>query len=171
MLLAGGVALLLNLNATVGTIQTGSFADVNAAANARIEASNAKSNESLTLIARGSGAAFEKAWKSSADQVTVDLDLLGGDAPTAEWDGYVAVHTQIRALDDGGQWDKAVALATGTGPDSANTAFNAFDARLADTLDQASREAADGLSGQQPGLIIAAIVALLGGLAAALLGR
>ena len=70
-----------------------------------------------------------------------------------------------------GGWDKAVALATGTGEDSANTIFNTFDVRLAETLDQASQQAADGLSEPQPGLTIAAVLALLGGLAAALLGR
>ncbi|HZA72347.1 MAG TPA: hypothetical protein VE476_05480 [Propionibacteriaceae bacterium] len=171
ILLAGGVALLLNLNGAVGSIRTGSFADVNTAASARIEASNAKSNESLTLIARGSGAAFESAWQNSSTSVTADLERLGGSAPTAEWNTYRDVHTEIRALDDGGEWDKAVALATGTGPESANTAFNAFDARLADTLDQSSRESAAGLSGQQPALIIAAILSLLGGLAVALLAR
>ena len=171
VLLVGAIALLLNLNATLATIQNGSFAAVNAAANARIEASNAKSNESLTLIARGSGGAFETAWKSSADQVAGDLSALGSAAPKAEWDRYVAVHTEIRKLDDGGSWDQAVALATGTGEESGNTAFNAFDARLAETLDESSQAAAAGLSGQQPSLIIAAILALLGGLAVALLAR
>ena len=146
-LLAGGVALLLNLNSAVGSIRTGSFADVNTAAGARIEANNAKSNESLTLIARGSGAAFETAWKTSTANVTDDLSRLGPAAPTAEWNTYLDVHKQIRTFDDGGQWEKAVALATGTGPESANTAFSAFDARLADTLDQSSRELAAGLSG------------------------
>ena len=52
--------------AAVNGIKDGSFADVNAVATARIQGFNAKSNESLTLIARGSGAAFEKAWTESA---------------------------------------------------------------------------------------------------------
>jgi hypothetical protein len=171
VLLVAGIVLLANLNATVSGIRSGSFAAVNAAANARIEASNAKSNESLTLIARGSGSSFETAWRSSADQVTVDLDRLGRNAPTAEWDRYVAVHTEIRKLDDEGRWDEAVARATGTDERSGNTAFNAFDARLAQTLDASSRDAAGGLSGRQPVLILAAVLALLGGLAVALLAR
>jgi hypothetical protein len=171
VLLAGGIALLVNLNSAVGSIQAGSFTAVNAAAGARIEASNAKSNESLTLIARGSGGAFETAWKDSTANVTDDLSRLGPGAPTAEWNAYLDVHKKIRTLDDGGQWDQAVALATGTGEESANTAFNAFDARLASALDQSSRESGAGLSGQQPGLIIAAILSLLGGLAVALLAR
>ena len=171
VLLAGGVALLLNLNGAVGAIQDGSFAAVNRAAGARIEANNAKSNESLTLIARGSGAAFETAWQNSTANVTDDLGRLGSAAPTAEWNAYLDVHSRIRALDGEGKWDEAVALATGTGKGSANTVFNAFDARLADTLNRATADAASGLSGRQPGLVIAAILALLGGLGVALLAR
>ena len=169
--LVGGTIGLQQVSAAVRSIQSGSFAAVNAAADARIDASNAKSNESLTLIARGSGASFEAAWKASADSVVSNLGRLGPTAPTDEWTRYMAVHNQIRALDDGGQWEAAVALATGSGPDSANTAFNAFDLRLADTLNQVSDEASAGLAGPQTVLVIAAILILLLGLAAALLGR
>ncbi|HWJ53574.1 MAG TPA: hypothetical protein VNT24_09410, partial [Propionibacteriaceae bacterium] len=141
------------------------------AADARIDASNAKSNESLTLIARGSGASFEAAWKASSDSVAANLGRLGSAAPTDEWGRYTAVHNQIRALDDGGQWDAAVALATGSDPKSANTAFNAFDASLANTLDRVNQEASAGLSGPRVILAVTAILILLVGLAAALLGR
>jgi hypothetical protein len=169
--LVGGTIGLQQVSAAVGSIQSGSFAAVNAAADARIDASNAKSNESLTLIARGSGASFEAAWKASSDSVVANLDRLGTGAPTDEWTRYMAVHNQIRKLDDGGQWDAAVALATGSGPTSANTAFNAFDTHLASTLDHVSQEASAGLSGPKTTLVIVAILILLIGLAVALLGR
>jgi hypothetical protein len=169
-LVISGVALS-QLGTAVRSIQDGSFSDVNAAAEARIEASDAKSNESLTLVARGSGAAFEEAWATSADRVDFDLGRLGADAPTEEWNRYRQVHAEIRALDDNGNWDGAVALATGTGERSANSAFNAFDTAMADTLDQADREATEQLSARQPGLVIGAVLALLAGLAVALLGR
>jgi uncharacterized membrane protein (DUF441 family) len=169
--LVGGTIGLQQLSDAVRSIQTGSFAAVNAAADARIDASNAKSNESLTLIARGSGGAFETAWKASAESVVANLDRLGPAAPAEEWTRYTTVHNQIRALDDRGEWDAAVALATGSDPESANTAFNAFDTKLADTLNGVSEEASAGLSGPQPILIVAAILSLLIGLAAALLGR
>ena len=68
------------------------------------------------------------------------------------------MHNEIRELDDGGQWDAAVALATGSGPESANTVFNAFDASLADTLDEVNRGRLVGLSAQQPGLVVGAIL-------------
>jgi hypothetical protein len=169
--LVGGTIGLQQVSSSVGSIRSGSFAAVNAAADARIDASNAKSNESLTLIARGSGASFEDAWKTSSDAVVASLGKLGGSAPADEWASYMAVHKQIRTLDDGGQWDAAVGLATGSGPKSANAAFNAFDTHLTGTLDQVSRQASAGLSGPRTALVIAAILILLVGLAAAELGR
>ena len=60
-----GAILLSSVSSRVGTVRDGSYAATLATATARISAFDAKSNESLTLIARGSGSAFEKAWKSS----------------------------------------------------------------------------------------------------------
>jgi hypothetical protein len=153
-------------------ISSGSFAAVNTAADARINANDAKSNESLTLIARGSGQAFETAWKSSADSVAENLGRLT-DKPelVGQWQGYTDVHTQIRALDDEGQWDKAVAKATGSAKDSSNTVFGAFDSNLAGYLDGVSQEASNSLADEQPVMVVAAVLILLGGFAAALLGR
>jgi hypothetical protein len=169
--LVGGTIGLLQVRSAVDAIQTGSFAAVNAAADARIHASNAKSNESLTLIARGSGAAFEDAWKASSSSVQANLKDLGAGAPAADWTRYVAVHNQIRALDDGGQWDAAVALATGSGPKSANSAFHAFDTKLASSLDQVSRQASAGLTGPRTALAITAVLLLLLGLSTAWFSR
>ena len=96
-----GIELIFWAGASLATVREGNFADVRAASNARVAANDAKSNESLTLIARGSGGAFQEAWQTSADTVAGeitrfrDLDSL--------WQPYVDVHTEIRALDDGGQ--------------------------------------------------------------------
>jgi hypothetical protein len=181
-MLAGAIVLLImvvgsliavqQLRSALDDISTGSLAEVNTAADARIEANNAKSNESLTLIARGSGQAFEDAWKSSADAVDGDLDDLTDQSElVSQWQAYTDVHSQIRELDDGGNWDKAVAKATGSGRTSSNTVFGTFDGNLAGYLDDVSQQAAESLANQQPIMIVAAIVVLLGGLAAALLGR
>lgn len=113
---AGALIAALQLSSTLSSISDGSFAAVNTAADARIDANNAKSNESLTLIARGSGQDFETAWKSSADSVAGNLQRLT-DRPELvdQWQAYTDVHTEIRALDDGGRWESAVSLATGSG--------------------------------------------------------
>jgi hypothetical protein len=172
VIVVGTLVVVQQLRSGLNEISSGSLAAVNAAANARINANNAKSNESLTLIARGSGQAFEEAWKSSANSVAESLGQLS-DKPdlASEWQAYTDVHAQIRALDDGGQWDKAVARATGSGKDSSNTVFGAFDGNLAGYLDGVSQEASNSLADEQPVMVVAAILILLGGLAAALLGR
>ena len=77
---------------------------------------DAKSNESLTLIARGSGSAFEKAWQASSAAVTTEpASSTRTRRPRAcdplPWKAYADVHQEIRRLDDGGDWEKAVALA------------------------------------------------------------
>jgi hypothetical protein len=162
----------IQLSSTLSSITNGSFAAVNTAADTRIDANNAKSNESLTLIARGSGQAFEAAWKSSADSVAANLQHLT-DRPelTNQWQAYTDVHGEIRALDDGGRWDRAVTQATGSDPASSNTVFGTFDNNLAGYLDEVSQETSSSLAGIQPVAVVFAILALLSGLAVALLGR
>jgi hypothetical protein len=172
ILLVGSLIMVQQLRGALNDISSGSLAAVNTAADARINANNAKSNESLTLIARGSGQAFEAAWQSSANSVAEHVgDLSDKPELVSQWQAYTDVHTQIRKLDDGGRWDRAVAKATGSGRDSSNTVFAAFDSNLASYLDGVSQEASKSLADEQPLVVGAAILSILGGLAAALLGR
>jgi hypothetical protein len=168
----GALIAAQQLSSTLNSISNGSFAAVNTAADARIDANNAKSNESLTLIARGSGQAFETAWKSSADSVADNVHRLT-DRPELvdQWQAYTDVHTEIRAVDDGGRWERAVSLATGAGKNSSNTVFGTFDSNLATYLDGVSQDTSSSLAAERPVMLVAAILALLGGLAVALLGR
>jgi hypothetical protein len=168
----GSLIVVQQLRGSLDEISTGSLAAVNTAADARIDANNAKSNESLTLIARGSGQAFETAWKSSADSVANNLPRLT-DKPelVSQWQDYTQVHTEIRKLDDGGQWDKAVSKATGSSRSSSNTVFGTFDSTLASYLDGVNQEASSSLADEQPIMVIAAILILIAGLAVALVGR
>jgi hypothetical protein len=172
LIVIGSLVAVLQLRSALNEISTGSLAAVNTAADTRIDANDAKSNESLTLIARGSGQAFESAWKSSADSVAANLARLNGKPGLAsQWQAYADVHNQIRELDDGGQWDKAVAQATGSGRASSNTVFGTFDSNLASYLDGVSLDASNALADEEPIMIVAAILILLGGVAVALLGR
>ena len=169
---AGALLAALQLNSTLNSISSGSFAAVNTAADARIDANNAKSNESLTLIARGSGQAFEDAWRSSAESVADNVQRLT-DRPElmSQWQAYTDVHSEIRALDNGGKWDSAVSLATGSGPKSSNTVFSTFDGNLASYLGEVSQDTSSSLADQQPLMVVGALLILIGGFAAALLGR
>jgi hypothetical protein len=167
-----GVIVLASIGSTVSTVRDGSYAATLATAKARIAAFDAKSNESLTLIARGSGSAFEKAWVSSSKVVTEQSAAaakLSNDAASMgeKWKGYVNAHTQIRTKDDGGQWDLAVKQAIGSDPTSANATFNAFDVASGAALTSNSSAAADSLDAPRTWLPFISWLGLLVGIAAA----
>ena len=167
-----GAIVLAAIGSSVDTVRDGSYAATLATAKARIAAFDAKSNESLTLIARGSGSAFESTWLSSSKVVAVQSSAaarLSSDATNmgALWAAYVATHKQIRAADDGGNWDSAVTQAIGSGPTSANTTFNAFDARSSAALTSSSSAATDSLDAPRTWLLFVGWLGLLVGIAAA----
>lgn len=166
------VIALSSVSSNVGNVRDGSYAATLATAKARIAGFDAKSNESLTLIAHGSGQAFEQAWKSSSTVVTQQSQAaarLNSDAANMStlWADYASTHVRIRALDDGGHWDQAVARATGNGPTSANAAFNAFDARSSAALTASSKAVSDSLERPRIWLALLAWLGLLVGIAAA----
>ena len=167
-----GAISLSAVSSRVSQVRDGSYAATRATATARIAAFDAKSNESLTLIARGSGSAFEKAWKSSSKVVTDESAAaakLSGNATKmgALWANYHQTHNQIRKSDDVGAWEVAVSQATGSGPTSANATFDAFDSSSGAALTSSSRSASDSLDGPRTWLPFAAWLSLLVGLAAA----
>lgn len=170
--LAIGSISLATIGSRVDDVRTGSYAATLATAKARIAAFDAKSNESLTLIARGSGSAFEKAWVSSSKVVTDQSATAGrltGDAAKMSglWKAYADTHAQIRAADDGGNWDGAVTQAIGSGPKSANATFNAFDSTSGAALTSISGAASDSLGAPRTWLPFAAWLSLLVGIATA----
>jgi len=170
-LVLGSISLAA-VGSRVSEVRSGSYAATLATATARIAAFNAKSNESLTLIARGSGSAFEKAWKTSSGVVTAQSATsarLTNDAAKLGqlWASYVATHKEIRGADDGGRWESAVTQATGSGPKTANGTFDAFDAASTQALTATSAAATDSLDAPRTWLPFAAWLGLLVGIAAA----
>jgi hypothetical protein len=148
-----------------------SYASTLALSRARIAAYDAKSNESLTLIARGSGASFETAWKTAAGTVDDQLSKAGRSAGSLlqPWSDYANAHQGIRKLDDGGNWDAAVQLAIGSAPASANKTFNSFDQASGQSLSTASTTAQRELHDAGGSLPLLAWLGLPLGLIAALL--
>ncbi|MEP7111634.1 MAG: hypothetical protein ABI862_00070 [Ilumatobacteraceae bacterium] len=109
-------------------------ARADSAAQARAAAFEARSQEALTLINRGNGAANEANWLLGDDIVAKELTAgLGNgtdlsDQATAAYDAYRLAHGEIRALDDGGDWDGAVAVSIGKTPTSSGSnAVEVFD--------------------------------------------
>jgi hypothetical protein len=136
-----GGAGMAEASRTAEDTRDDTYANALALSRARIAAYDAKSNESLTLIARGSGAEFEKGWKEAVQRVDAELAKVGRVGAPSGWQDYKRSHEAIRTADDRGNWDDAVNLAIGSGGNSANTYFGAFDKSSAASLETTSKAA------------------------------
>ncbi len=145
----------------------GSFETVVDGATARTAANDAKANESLRLIARGSGQSFEDAW--AAASAVVDNALLEATLSGLQgtWATYESQHQDIVDLDTNGRWDEAVAAATSTDPGSSSETFADFDAQIQDAVTREGTLTTDTLDNGNSVLLVLAALALLAGLAAA----
>jgi hypothetical protein len=151
-------------------------------AQARAAGFDARSSEALTLINRGNGASYERDWELSASVVANALsqscDVYGVGCDTAvAFADYATGHEEVRSLDDGGDWDLAVELATAGAkddvvqPDGQNPPgdFAGFaELSAAELADQASASSAafDTANGSLGALRLAVVLA---GLAIAVL--
>jgi hypothetical protein len=153
---------------------------------ARAAVLQARSNESLVLVARGGGAAdsgFTAAIEGVLGTMT-DRGLLaaGTDAADPATDERIAAvrtaaeewmtaHRRLRELDDGGLYRDAVASATGANPDGSGPAFDRLGAVLGDTIDAeraAFRADADAAAAALTGIAAGpAVLALVAAAAAA----
>ena len=171
--LAATIGVMANVDASrdSGSTQTKALAE------ARIAALEARGNETLTLVARGSGDEFNKTYD------TVRKSLAGEQLPGAlglatdtdvrenvqkaideevEWH---RVHDVLHKADTDGDYDKAVTLAIGNGKDGAAVRFDAVDdalgkaiAETTSSFDQEVSQASTALTGTVIGVILLALV-------------
>lgn len=153
--------------------RTGAYFGTLELTTARTDAFDAKSAESLALIARGQGQAYYASFNALAQNVAVvltDAAHRGGkdesDAASA-FDAYQDVHVTIQKADTAGNWDAAVATATGPGPKDANAVFATFDRASATALTHRSNQLRNALSDARSPLLAFAWIGLLAGIAAA----
>ncbi|WP_265523151.1 hypothetical protein [Oerskovia flava] len=170
----GGAVVLGQASSTANAVRAGPYAATLASSQAYSLANDAKSMESFTLIKRGSGQAYEEEFVASVTEAGERLDTAAaegviGDESSRALDEWVAQHELIRELDDGGDWDGAVALAIGDDADSPNAAFDAFSAQVRDDIAQSTTQTQDRLSSAQGLSAVSAWLLLLAGGAAALL--
>jgi hypothetical protein len=165
---------------------------------ARALAADANGNESLSLIARGNGAAFDQAFKEETamlvdrplnDQLVEDASrgnvrfkgLLADEINQAAFPGerdaaLKALRAYQRFLDvdaavrarAAGDHEGAVALALGTGPGALGAAFGELDAALAEAIGVDQRQFDEAIQRAEPSLALNLGVPL-GALAIALL--
>jgi hypothetical protein len=166
---AAGAVLVLTAAAGVVTWSLASdasrlsedeFTTAVSTATARTAANDAKSNESLRLIARGSGGAFEEAWAEADARVQ---ELIGEQDDLRDlWAAYRDGHAAIVTADEGGDWEGAVELAVSTAEGSASTVFTAFDERAAEIVDSSSDSVTSTLVRGSWWAVLAAVAVALG---------
>lgn len=180
----GTVALLIESNNVADGHDSGTQ-QVELAVQARIAALKMRANETLTLVARGDGGAYEEEWKELAPEISGDVpeNLLvraqevAADEQTrdvleearqnvADW---MELHGQVRELDDGGSYQEAVALAIGADPEGAATKFSELDGNLLEAINngrvqfvEETSAAHSALTGLVPGAAVLALLAATG---------
>ena len=169
----GGVALS-NAASNAKDTRADAYSKTLALSRARIAAYDARSNESLTLIARGSGDAFDKAYNDAAKVVDDQLGKASGttDGLKELWTDYTTVHKAIRDKDTTGKWDDAVAMAVGKTTDETQSSvktFGTFDQNSAEQLQSTSDAVSGQLDDARNGLPPIGWLGLPIGIAAALL--
>jgi len=146
-------------------LREGSYQDAVDGASVRSLANDAKANESLRLIKRGSGATFEVFWEQAAE----GIEATASSGTLSLWERYAALHDEIVTLDAEGDWGRAVGLATSTEPSASSAALEAVDRSAQADTDEAADETTDTLrSGRGFALALAAATLLLGLVAATL---
>jgi hypothetical protein len=168
----GGVSLSSASGAASDT-RSGAYSKTLALSTARIAAYDARSNESLTLIARGSGDAFDKAFNDAAAVVDDQLGKASGttDGLQGLWSAYTTVHGKVRQFDTAGNWDEAVNMAVGTSKSTNNSVetFGAFDKQSTSQLQSTSDDVSSQLSDARGGIRLFGWLGLPIGIIAALL--
>ena len=145
LFLAGALTILLAQQNHLERAANQGSLPVASIAESRILALQARGDEALTLAARGSGAAYEQDFTEVARRLQLQggplLNAYGAldpalgttmDGAAADFRRYADRHRQVRALDDNGDYDGAVAMAIG--PETTRT-FESLRARLDDALE------------------------------------
>jgi hypothetical protein len=185
-LLWGAVALVVQ-GSLVGSGQDDGSHRVDVLVRARIAALQARADETLTLVARGDGGAYEKDFGANAVQL-VGPDGQGGllgearglikdgegvtrvaDATKAAND-WLKAHKVVRTQDDAGQYQEAVDFAVlEDKTDGSAPAFRRLDDSLQAAIDVGRQQFLDdthrgdnALTFLAPGLAVLAIVAAAG---------
>ncbi|WP_236794593.1 hypothetical protein [Amycolatopsis sp. GM8] len=174
--------LVATVSATNNTSdsRTNGSGQVDVLAQARIATLNARADETLTLVARGAGSAYQDDYVKVTGQLTGLLDRAGALATDPEVDRdvqaakadaqtWAGAHAGIRAADDQGDYVTAVQRATDAGPAGAAGVFDRLDRdlqgaidRTRDTFGAEVNDASRSLAGAMAAVTVLAVVVAAG---------
>jgi hypothetical protein len=167
-----GILVTSSIASDVSGVRANEFAGTLALTTMRSAAYDAKSLESLGLIARGQAAPYEASWAKADTSVKVQDTVLTQTSGVSDrsvsallpsWQAYQTAHAAMRALDDKGEWDAAVAQATSRATGTPTAALAAFDATSGSALgDYQTALASRSLAPRTKALVAAGLLLLLG---------
>ncbi len=142
---------------------------VDVLAQARIATLTARGEETLTLVARGAGQAYEKNFVEVSEKLEGQLeqakrldDTEAVDQAMRHFRQWQQVHQRIREADDAGQYNDAVALID-------NPYFDSLDQDLVRAIGQARQDFSDevavaraSLAGTVVGVLVLAVISAIG---------
>ncbi|HET6504779.1 MAG TPA: hypothetical protein VFG87_28855 [Amycolatopsis sp.] len=177
LVLMWGVVALLVQSSLIGTGEDDGSRPVDLLVQARAAAVQARADETMTLVARGSGADYETNFQQLAplylNWMQEAKGMLSGDAAAqvqtaiVNSNNWLATHKDLRAKDDGGDYVDAVKEAVDPSvPNNASTFFDNVDAALGKAVDDGRQEfvtntndGENALTFLGPGIAVLAVVA------------
>ncbi|MEV6522126.1 hypothetical protein AB0M43_09315 [Longispora sp. NPDC051575] len=128
----------------LSTARSDGLDQVNVLSEIRLLALQARADESLTLVARGTGKSFEERFQQTTAKLSGSGGLFAKAKRTAPDDAarglvtraeeshqaWLRAHVKVRELDDSGDYPGAVRVAIGSDPTSAAAAFTQLDTGL-----------------------------------------
>jgi len=187
LVVASGVTLVSLLWVVVASLlvvsdvsdsRTDGTAQADVLARARIATLTARGDETLTLVARGSGQSYEKRYAEVSGQLTgllaegQRLATTPGvraavDSAVGNNQAWQEAHRAIREADDKGDFTAAVSVALGADPAGAAAAFDKLDSDLVDAITQARKTSTTSVAAARGTLTGSVVVVVLLGLLAA----
>ncbi|MEV6235827.1 hypothetical protein [Lentzea sp. NPDC051838] len=176
LIATGAAGLSLLWATTVSVLVINDVADsrtasekVDVLAQARIATLTARGEETLTLVARGAGQAYEKNFVEVSEKLEGLLDQAkrldnteAVDQAMRHFRQWQQVHQRIREADDAGQYTDAVALIN-------NPYFDSLDQDLVRAIGEARQDFSDevavaraSLAGTVVGVLVLAVIAAVG---------
>ncbi|MET0234813.1 MAG: hypothetical protein ABW224_09270 [Kibdelosporangium sp.] len=158
-------------------------AAVGALAEARIKVLEARSDEALTLVARGGGRQYEEHFNQVRAQLDGDDGLLARakaasagrpagqavDNAIIAWAAWLDSHQKVRAEDDKGNYNEAVVMVASQGPTGTGHLSSTVDGQLGLAIDHAtgrfeqeSAKAAGALATADIGIGVLMVLAAFG---------
>jgi len=162
-LLIGAAAVMVTAQSAANDVRDGALAQARSLSSSRVAAFDAKSEESLTLVSRGSATEDDELWTTAYNEAVDQLGSVDADAATA-LAGYGDAHAKINQTDLDGDWDAAVELAVSTADGSSNALFTQYDNLTEQALNEEPSEAADRLAEVGDRLMPTAVLLLVLGL-------